>query len=341
MRLTVRSVATILAIGFALYLAFRGLWWTVPPRVPWLLVASVLLFLAVIALTVIVGAGRRLRMPMPFAAIALAAGAVIPVLANLALDPAALRAPYATWYIGGVGLIGVICIVRRRSLLGWLVLVALTATTSVWIGMDGALDLGLVGSAVWMVIAQLLSAFWDRAVRDTDRLVGIQQAASAWHTTQAVRQRERRVRVQYALAVAGPVLSRVIESTGDLGQEERLEARLAEGRLRDEIRGANLLNEDARASIAAARRRGVTVTVFDEGGLDELDEDARDRIRAELAAVLRDADSARLIIRAARDAEIAVTVVGRTAAGESSDEDSVELWREIRRSARDPRAEKG
>ena len=45
MRLTVRSVATILAIGFALYFAFRALWWTIPPRTPWLLVVAVLLFL--------------------------------------------------------------------------------------------------------------------------------------------------------------------------------------------------------------------------------------------------------------------------------------------------------
>ena len=336
MRLTVRSVATILAIGFALYFAFRALWWTIPPQTPWLLVVAVVLFLVVIVLTVTVGTGDRLRMPLPVAVVALVTGAVVPVLVNVALDPSAFRAPYATWYVGGVGLVGVICVVRRRPVLGWLLLVALTATTSIWIGIDGALELGLVGSTVWIIVAQLLAAFWDRAVRDTDRLVGIQQAASAWQATQAVRQRERRERVRYALAVAGPVLARVIESRADLLPEERVEARLAEGRLRDEIRGANLLNADARRSIEAARRRGATVTVFDEGGLEGLDEAARERVRDELAAVLRNADSVRLIIRAAPDDDIAVTVVGRSAAGEPSDEDAVELWHEIpRRGPRD------
>ncbi|MDA4894186.1 MULTISPECIES: hypothetical protein [Microbacterium] len=340
MRLTVRNVATALALGFALYFASRALWWTTPPANPQLLVVTIAAFLLVVVTIVMVGARGRLRMPLWAALVALAAGVGIPIAVNLALTQDALRAPYATWYIGGVGVIGVICVVRRRSLFGWLALVALAASTSAWLGMGDALALGLVGSAVWMVIAQLLVAFWGRAVRDTDRLASIQQAASAWQATQAVRQRARRERVQYALAVAGPSLARVIESRGDLSEDERVEARLAEGRLRDEIRGANLLNEEARASIAAARRRGATVTVFDEGGLDGLDEAARERIRAELAAVLRDADSARLIIRAARDAEVAVTVVGRSAAGASSDEDSVELWREIRRTVDGSRDER-
>jgi hypothetical protein len=74
------------------------------------------------------------------------------------------------------------------------------------------------------------------------------------------------------------------------------------------------------------------VTVFDDGGLEGLDEQTKGLIREELADVLADSSSARLIIRAPRDARIAVTVVGRSAAGESSDEDSVELWREIPRS---------
>ncbi|NKF32558.1 hypothetical protein HER21_39715, partial [Pseudomonas sp. BGM005] len=103
-----------------------------------------------------------------------------------------------------------------------------------------ALALGLVGSAMWAAVAHLLVMFWDRAVRDTERLAGIQQAVSAWHATQQVRQRERRIRTQFALAVAGPVLSRAVATHGALDAEERLEARLAEGRLRDELRGADL-----------------------------------------------------------------------------------------------------
>lgn len=332
MRLTVRIVATGLALVFACYFSARALWWTTPPPRPLLVLLSVLIYLVSFAVIAIVGAARVIKMPGWAAGLALASAIAIPQLSNLGLDPGALRAPYATWYIGSVGLIGVVCIVRRRPLAGWLVLLLLTIASTAWIGILDSLGLGLVGSTVWMVIAQLMVAFWRRAVQDTDRLAGIQQAASAWQATQIVRQRERRERVQYALAVAGPILTRVIATRGDLSVEERQEAHLSEGRLRDEIRGGELLNERARAAIETARARGATVTVFDDGGLEGLDDRTKGLIREELADVLADSSSARLIIRAPKDARIAVTVVGRSAAGESSDEDSVELWHEIPRS---------
>lgn len=335
MRLTVRIVATSLGLVFAAYFAARALLWTTPPSRPLLIVAAVVTYLASFATIAIVGAGRSLRMPRWASALALAAAVAIPQLSNAAVATDALRAPDTTWYIGGVGLLGVVCIVRRRTVEGWLVLVILTASATAWIGILDALALGLVGSAVWMVIAQLLVSFWRRAVKDTDRLAQIQQAASAWQATQIVRQRERRERVQYALAVAGPILSRVIETRGELSEAERHDAHLAEGRLRDEIRGGELLNDRAREAIEAARARGATVTVFDDGGLAGLAAEEKARIREDLADVLAETTSARLIIRAPKDERIAVTVVGRSAAGESSDEDSVELWHEIPREQTD------
>ncbi|MGN8025051.1 hypothetical protein [Microbacterium sp. 22242] len=331
MKLTVRIVATALALVFGLYFAARALWWTSLPAQPLLVLLSVLIFLLTISAIAVVGARRRAQLSRWGAVGALIASAAIPELTNLGLAHAALRAPYATWYIGSVGLIGVVCIVRRRPSVGWAVLAVLTLSSTAWIGLPDALGLGLVGSAVWMVIAQLLVGFWGRAIRDTDRLAQIQQAASAWQATQTVRRRERRERVQYALHVAGPSLSLVIERRGELSPAERRIAHLAEGRLRDEIRGGDLLNERAREAIEVARARGASVTVFDDGGLDDLDEHEKARIREELADVLVDSSSARLIIRAPKDERIAVTVVGRSAAGESSDEDSVELWREIPR----------
>ena len=279
MRLTVRIVATGLALVFACYFSARALWWTSPPPRPLLVLLAVLIYLVSFAVIAIVGAARAVKMPRWAAALALASAIAIPQLSNLGLDPAALRAPYATWYIGSVGLIGVVCIVRRRPLAGWLVLLLLTIASTLWIGILDSLGLGLVGSTVWMVIAQLLVAFWRRAVRDTDRLAGIQQAASAWQATQIVRQRERRERVQYALAVAGPILARVIATRGDLSVEERQEAHLSEGRLRDEIRGGELLNERASGDRDGARegRHGDRVRRRRAGGPRRADQGADPR----------------------------------------------------------------
>lgn len=332
MNRTVRSVATSLAVGFALYFVARGVWWIEQPTAPLLMVLAIGAYLVVVNLAIL-GDGASVRMPLWSSVLALLASILIPVLVTLSLEPVDRTAPFATWYIGAIGLLGVVCVVRRRSLFGWLTLGVLVVTSSAFLGFGVALNLGLVGSIMWVAVARLLVMFWDRAVSDTERLAEIQQAVSAFHATQRVRQRERRLRTQFALAVAGPVLSRVVASRGALDDRERLDARLAEGRLRDELRGADLLNDAVRNAIDVARRRGAVVTVFDEAGFDGIDEERRIEIRDELAAVLTRARSARLIIRSARDSRIAVTVVGRAGMRSSGDDDSVDLWHEIPRDA--------
>ncbi|MGY1552276.1 hypothetical protein ACW5CM_10890 [Microbacterium sp. A588] len=331
MNRSVRSIATALAVGFAVYFAARAVWWIVQPTAPLVMVAAILLYLIVMLATVLMETSGGIRMPLWWGVVAVVASSVIPTMVSASLQPTHRTEPFATWYIGALGLLAVVCIVRRRPIAGWLVLLVLTVASAVHLGFVVALELGLVGSIMWTLVAQLLVLFWDRAVRDTERLADIQQAVSAWHATQLVRQRERRVRVQYALATAGPVLARTVASHGRLTPEEQLAARLAEGRLRDELRGASLLNDAVRTAIQQARLRGSAVTVFDEGGLNELDELRRAEIRDELAEVLSRADAGRVIIRAAQDARTAVTVVGRSGAGDSSDEDTVGLWHEIPR----------
>lgn len=331
MNRSVRSVATALAVGFAVYFAARAVWWTVQPTAPLSMVAAIVLYLAVIVATVLIEDGGDLRLPAWWGLVAVAAAVAIPMMVSASLHPVHRTAPFATWYIGALGLLAVVCIARRRPVAGWLVLAVLAGSSMFVLGPFVALELGLVGSFMWTVVAQLLVLFWDRAVRDTERLAEIQRAVSSWHATQLVRQRERRVRVQYALAAAGPVLTRTVAAHGVLTDEERLEARLAEGRLRDELRGASLLNDAVRGAIRDVRLRGIAVTVFDEGGLDELDEERRSEIRDELADVIAHAEAERFIIRAARDAQTAVTVVGRTGADDSSGEDAVALWHVISR----------
>ncbi|BDZ37746.1 hypothetical protein GCM10025863_03600 [Microbacterium suwonense] len=325
-----RSMTTALALGFALYFAARAIWWTEQPAVPLLLVAAIVLYLAAVLTAVLASSADGVRMPMGAAVLALISSAVVPTLASLALEREMRGAPFATWYIGAVGLLAVVCIVRRHAVCGWVALGALIVSASAYMGIVDAFTLGLVGSITWVVVAQLLVIFWERAVRDTEKLADAQQAVSAWHATQVVRQRERRVRAQRALAIAGPVLTRTVASHGHLNEQEKLEARLAEGTMRDELRGGILLNDAVRQAISDARRHGAVVTVFDEGGLEGTDDARLDEIRDELASVVASARSNRVIIRAGRDDQVAVTVVGR-AAGGAHDDDAVDLWHEIRR----------
>lgn len=341
---SVRTVLVGLALAFTAYLAARGLWWTEPIDQPTLVIGSLALYLAGTWMCLFMeprpyprrpkadGEPRPpvSRLPMPATLVTMLVALVVPSGIALGVGPAARTEAFATWYIGGVGVLMAVVMIRRRPWFAWAGMALLAAACHVWMGLVVALALGLVGSLMWVTAAQLLIISLDRATADTIRLAELQQAASAWQASQAGRQRERRIQVQRALAIAGPVLTRVVRSAGHLDQEGRAAAHLAEGLLRDELRGARLLDDEVRAALEAARRSGVAVTVLDEGGLDGVDAASLATIRAELAQTIRAARSRRLYIRTAPHDTVAVTIVGRQEAdGALSDDDSVDLWREI------------
>lgn len=282
---SVRRVLLGLGVAFTAYLAARGLLW--PEEIPFpVLVPAVLgLYLATTWLCLFVepggvfgGAASRgadaasqipagpTRLPLWAAVLAVATAVIAPTAIALAAGPGARTDPFATWYIGGIGALMMIVMARRRPWLAWGGMLALAVGCTVWMGLGEALALGLVGSLVWVAAAQLVVLSLDRAAADTAQLTELQQAASALHGAQEGRRTERRVQVQRALAVAGPVLTRVISTRGDLDADGRLEARIAEGRLRDELRGPRLLDDDVRHALDDVRRAGATVTVLDEGG---------------------------------------------------------------------------
>lgn len=344
MTVGIRSVLTALAVAFTTYLAVGALLWTTPPRHPWLLVAAVVLYLLTtwlctfwnvrrpageVAHAVIGGLGRRSVLPVWAAALSVLVAAVIPSATWLAAGESARLEGFATWSLGAIGALMSIVMVRRRPWAAWTGIVLLAVSATAWIGLVDALAFGLVGAVLWVGVAQLLTWLVERAARDTAELTELERAASEWLASQEGTRRERRTHIQRALSVAGPVLVRTIESDGGLSEDERVQARIAEGTLRDDLRGPALLDDVVRERLADARRRGAAVTVLDEGGLDGVSEADLLRIRRELAVILGGATSERVYIRASTHEDVAVTVVGRSA-GDDGDE-SVDLWHEIPR----------
>ncbi|WP_159502097.1 hypothetical protein [Microbacterium sp. 18062] len=347
--ISIRFVISLLGLAFTAFLVARASWITGPVAEPWLLWVSMIVYLAAAWLCIFWGMGPGLRtrastvtvargsekLPMWVCIVALLTAMALPPAISAGVGPDGLTEQYATWYIGGVGALMTIVIIRRRPWPAWSGTAVLAGWSMFLLGPVDALGLGLVGSLVWVAGAQFFTYALDRAARDTERLGELQRTASAVQAAQGSQQRERRIQVQRALAVAGPVLARTIASGGRLTADERTDARIAEGRLRDELRGPRLLDEDVREALDAARRRGTLVTVLDEGGLDGLDERQLHEIRVELAHTLRSARSERLYIRTSPDDRVAVTVVGRASSTLGlSDEDSVDLWREIEHPAR-------
>ncbi len=340
----IRPVLTALAVAFTAYLAVGALIWTAAPRAPLLLTAAIVLYLlttwvcifwtvrspgAAAAHAVVGDLGGRSVLPGWAAVIAVLVAAVVPTATWLAVPDEARLEGFATWSLGGIGALMAIVMVRRRPWVAWGGTVVLAVAATAWIGVADALSLGLVGAVLWVGVAQLLTWLVERAASDTATLTELERAASEWLASQEGMRRERRTHIQRALSVAGPILVQTIETDGGLDDDARVQARVAEGTLRDDLRGPALLDDRVRARLATVRRRGSAVTVLDEGGLDGVGDDDLRRIRAELADVLGGASSERVYIRASRDAQTAVTVVGRSAGDDG--EESVDLWREIPR----------
>jgi hypothetical protein len=135
----------------------------------------------------------------------------------------------------------------------------------------------------------------------------------------------------------------LIERTGgDLTPAEREECLHLESAIRDEIRGRRLLSDAVREQVMDARRRGATVTLLDEGGIDDLEDGELQRVLDGLAEAIRDTDADRIIARTVPEgSDVAVTVVGLRSADEHAhalgiedeEDDSVVLWLEIPRTA--------
>lgn len=346
MSLGVRAVLSLLGVAFTAYLAVGALLWTTPPQWPIVQVGAVALYLITTWVCIFWNArvpaaagdpvlsrlGERALLPGWAAVLALAVAALVPSASWVAAGSEERLADYATWSLGGVGALMSIVMVRRRPWTAWTGVALASVAATVWIGLPSAVALGAVGAVLWVGVAQLLTSLVDRAARDTAQLTELERAASEWLASQEGTRRERRTQIQRALAVAGPVLAHTIAVGGRLDETERQLARLAENTLRDELRGAALLDDDVRAELSAARARGATISVLDEGGLDDMSPEERTVLRAELTRVLAAARSELLYIRASAHGQVAVTVVGRSTGDDG--EDTVDLWKELPRRPR-------
>lgn len=280
------------------------------------------------------------RLPLWLALADLAVAAALPLLVTARLD-AGEQNGYGTWYVAAVGTLMTVVCARDHAIIAWLGIGFLTVHTLVWAGPAALPALGVVGSIAWVGITTLMVRELARAGREVHALSSAERAAAAWRAAEEAHLYERTARLGQTRSMAVSMLRRIVESGGELSEDEKRECRYLEAAVRDEIRGRRLLNDAVRSRIISARRRGTVVSVLDDGGLDHTDGDELAVILDDLARVLTDADAQRLVVRTGpSDSGTAVTVVGLTSSGDGSagalghdldEEDEVAVWIEIPR----------
>lgn len=287
-----------------------------------------------------------IRMPVWMAAMNFGVVVVITLLVANELDFARPGGTgYASWYVAASGTLLTITSTRRRHTFAWLgiaFLVIHTITIVGPVGPAGLFSLGIVGSASWVAVSHILSSALAKATRDAQRFTMAEREATDWQAAQEAHVYERQFRLGQTSAMALNMLRQIQESGGDLSEAQRQECLHLEGAIRDEIRGRKLLNDAVRDEVMVARRRGATVTLLDEGGIDDLSDHELERVLNRLALALHETNADKVIARTVPEgSDVAVTVVGlrsiadgeSVALGQDSlEDDEVDLWLEIPRS---------
>lgn len=279
-------------------------------------------------------------MPIWMAGFNLAVAIALPLLVTHELNPAKNNG-YGTWYVAAVGTLMTITSTRRRHTFAWIGVIFLAVQSVLWAGPGSLAGIGVIGSVVWVAVSHILSSGMAKATRDAQRFALAEREATDWQAAQEAHVFERQFRLGQTSSMALEMLRVIEASNGNLTDEQRVECLHLEGAIRDEIRGRKLLNDAVRSQVMQARRRGATVTLLDEGGIDDLSDEDLDRVLNRLAAALDSTDADKIIARTVPEgSDVAVTVVGlRSAADEdavalgqdSSEEDEVSLWLEIPR----------
>jgi len=311
------------------------------PRVKGPYIAAMVLYGLATVLSLLLA--RTQQMPTWIAAFNVAVAVVVPVLVTSQFDQAAATGTYAAWHTAAIGTLMVITSTRRRHTFAWIGTAALVVQTVAWAGPGGLVAYGVIGSVGWVAVSQALSLSLAKAGRDTRQYALAEREAVEWRAAQEAHVSERQFRLGQTSRMSLPMLRQIVAVRGKLTDSQRLECLYLEGAIRDEIRGRKLLNDRVREQIMSARRNGTTVTLLDEGGIDDLSAVDLERVLNRLADAIRDTQTGKLIARTVPEgSDIAVTVVGLSSLddGHSSalgsqgiddEEDRVDLWLEIPR----------
>lgn len=336
-----RVLIVCMAALFSAYHVILGITAIGIPRSPAPVIVAMGLYLVATAAS-LVPVGPR-RMPIWLATFNVAVAIALPLLVTYELDPARGEANgYATWYVAAVGTLMTITSTRNRHALAWIGTAFLVIQTIVWSGMGVFGPIGVIGSIAWVAVAHILSSAMAKASKDSRRFALAEREATDWQAAQEAHIFERQFRLGQTSSMALSMLRQIQVSGGELSDDQRRECLFLEGAIRDEIRGRKLLNDAVREQVMFARRRGTSVTLLDEGGIDDLSDYELERILNRLAEAIRDSAADKVIARTVPEGSpTAVTVVGlkttddgsASALGLETAEDEVDLWLEIPRTA--------
>ena len=301
-----RWLVALTALGFGLYHPVLGIVMLLKGEnhEPLLVVISIAIYVGVFVPTVTMYA--RLRLPLAQAIANLLAVAAVPLLmqSQLGLE----QGGYATWYVAAMATLLTATAVRQYLWLAWAGLVFLWIEVLVWHGAGFIVNSGLIGALLLVAAGTGLAIGLASTARAAQEYAEQALVSAKTSATISSARAERQGRLQETLRGTLPMLRKIAVQSGDLTPAEKLDAHLLEAELRDEMVGRDLVDALVRDAAREARRRGVIVSIFDDGSLVGASQDTCEKIRFKIAEVLRSTETGKVTVRSPKGEKWLVTV---------------------------------
>jgi hypothetical protein len=300
-----RLAVSLTAFLFGVFQLVLGVLWLGHYHDPLVGLAAIGIYLASIVGTILCFKG--LRIPSWMALLNLGAAVLIPAIANTQIAESDYGT-YATWYVGGIGIMLGATALRGQSSIAWLAALLASVLITLEESFGALFQSGLIGMIMLVLVGEATNKGLTRAEDDIARLVANSEHGLAdLARTEAVRLAQVNT-FNHSLPKVEPILRRVIASGGKLSDEERREALLVEAELSDEIMGGALVTEAVRSSARLARLRGVEVYLFDDGGLQGVQNQDFEDIIERITQVINEQKSGKVIVRSPKGETWRVTV---------------------------------
>ncbi len=300
-----RGIASTIPFIYAIYLPVQSMLLPNPLQRNYELLALCLYLSAAIPSFLLY---RGLRLPLAQALFNLSVTVVMPAL--VIWQRAVINdVSVGGWVVMGTAVILTVTAVRQQRLLAVLGTISLAAQLLYQYGAIVAMTGGLIGAVVLVLAGLGVSTGIQRANSEVDQYRLQEENSRSQIAAITATRNERASRLQAILGAAIPMLSEVAAAKNPLSPERKLQTKMLELSLRDEIRGRNLLSPEMKSEIARLRNLGCEVAVLDEGGTDHLSAESKNEILNRAVLALQDVSQGRITIRSPKGESFVLTVV--------------------------------
>ncbi len=290
-----RIPMAIIAFTLGLMYAGFGIYWSPSYQNPMLGLVAVALYLGALAVTIF--AFKSLQIPAWLGLINLLVATVLPRIIEEQITPAMIGT-YATWYIGGLGVLLGATALRKQVYFAWGGLIIATAEIILWEGPENLLRSGWIGLVVMVIIGQAANLGLQQSERAIDKANQVAAAAKLAAKRKEITRESQVLAFNHSVPNVKSMLQRTIAQKGRLSEDDRREAMLLEADLSDEVMGGALVVKPVIRAARLARLRGVEVYLLDDGVLAQVDPAELEEIHHKVVDVVTNQLTGKVTIRA-------------------------------------------